>query len=149
MAVTYENTFSFILDKLENLVKEELPIPVQKVTLEEPLIKKGNESVRLIPNGTTLVSYGSHMEQREYSITIQYVFLDRRNQHKFLDHVMNQCSRLEALIHDNITITLGDTNSTRAFDLRMNEMEFDAEIEEEGFFIVEYDFTCQHIGNQA
>jgi hypothetical protein len=60
---------------------------------------------------------------------------------------MNQCSRLEALIHDNLTLTLAD--STIAFDLRMNDMDLDADIDEEGFFVAEYDFTCQHIGNVA
>ena len=34
--------------------------------------------------------------------------------HNFLDHVMNNSARLEALIHDNITITLAD--STTAFN---------------------------------
>ena len=94
-----------------------------------------------------MVEYASHMEQREYSITIQYVFTDRRENHNFLDHVMNQCSRLEALIHDNLTLTL--TDSTTAFDLRMNDMDLDVDIDEEGFFVVEYDFTCHHIGNVA
>ena len=58
---------------------------------------------------------------------------------------MNNSARLEALIHDNITITLAD--STTAFNLRMNEMDLDADTDEEGFFVVEYDFTCEHIGN--
>ena len=146
MAITYTNNFNNIMDKLMEIVKAEMPIPVQKPTLEQPLLK-ANESIRLIPNGSSLVEYASHMEQREYSITIQYVFTDRRENHSFLDHVMNNCSRLEALIHDNIVITL--TDSTTAFNLRMNDMELDAEIEEEGFFVVEYDFTCEHIGNVA
>ena len=147
MAVTYTNNFNNIMDKLMEIVKTEMPVPVQKTTTTQPLLK-ANESIRIIPNGSSLVEYASHMEQREYSITIQYVFTDRRDNHNFLDHVMNNCSRLEALIHDNITITL--TDSTTAFDLRMNNMELDAEIEgEEGFYVAEYDFTCQHIGNVA
>ena len=148
MAVTYTNNFNNIMDKLMETIKTEMPVPVQKTTTGQPLLK-ANESIRLIPNGSSLVEYASFMEQREYSITIQYVFQDRRESHNFLDHVMNNSSRLEALIHDNMTMTLGDTNSTRAFDLRMNDMELDADIDEEGFFVVEYDFSCQHIGNQA
>ena len=146
MAVTYTNNFNNIIDKLMEIIKTEMPVPVQKTTTDQPLLK-ANESIRLIPNGSSLVEYASFMEQREYSITIQYVFQDRRENHNFLDHVMNNCSRLEALIHDNLTITL--TDSTTAFDLRMNDMDLDAEIEEEGFFVVDYDFTCQHIGNVA
>ena len=148
MAVTYSNNFNFILDKLMEIIKTEMPVPVKKTTTGQPMLKS-NEFIRLIPNGSTLTTYASHMEQREYSVTIQYVFQDRRESHNFLDHVMNNSSRLEALIHDNLTITLGDTNSTRAFDLRMNDMELDVDIDEEGFFVVEYDFSCQHIGNQA
>ena len=148
MAVTYTNNFNNIMDKLMEVIKTEMPVPVQKSTSTQPMLKS-NESIRLIPNGSALVDYASHMEQREYSITIQYVFNDRRENHGFLDHVMNNCSRLEALVHDNITMTLNDTNSTRAFVLRMNDMDLDVDIDEEGFFIVEYDFTCQHIGNQA
>ena len=148
MAVTYSNNFNFILDKLMEIIKTEMPVPVQKTTTGQPMLK-ANEFIRLIPNGSSLVEYASFMEQREYSVTVQYVFQDRRENHNFLDHVMNNSSRLEALIHDNITMTLGDTNSTRAFDLRMNDMELDVDIDEEGFFVVEYDFSCQHIGNQA
>ena len=146
MAVTYTNNFNNIMDKLMEVIKAEMPVPVQKSTSTQPMLKS-NESIRLIPNGSSLVEYASFMEQREFSVTIQYVFQDRRESHNFLDHVMNNCSRLEALIHDNTTITLAD--STTAFDLRMNEMDLDVEIDEEGFFVVEYDFTCQHIGNQA
>ena len=144
MAVTYTNNFNNIMDKLMEIIKAEMPVPVQKSTTTQPLLKS-NESIRLIPNGSSLVEYASFMEQREFSVTIQYVFQDRRESHNFLDHVMNNSSRLEALIHDNTTITLAD--STTAFDLRMNEMDLDADIEEEGFFVVEYDFTCQHMGN--
>ena len=146
MAVTYENNFNFILDKLMEIIKTEMPVPVQKTTTGQPFWE-AIESIRLIPNGSSLVEYASFMEQREFSVTIQYVFQDRRESHNFLDHVMNNCSRLEALIHDNTTITLAD--STTAFDLRMNEMDLDVDIEEEGFFVAEYDFTCQHIGNVA
>ena len=146
MAVTYTNNFNNIMDKLMETIKAEMPVPVQKSTTAQPLLK-ANESIRIIPNGSSLVEYASHMEQREYSITIQYVFTDRRENHNFLDPVMNNCSRLEALIHDNLTLTL--TDSTTAFDLKMNEIELDAEIEEEGFFVAEYDFSCQHIGNVA
>ena len=144
MAVTYTNNFNNIMDKLEEIIKTEMPVPVQKATNEQPMLKS-NEFIRLIPNGSSLVEFASHMEQREFSITIQYIFQDKSESHNFLDHVMNNSARLEALIHDNITITLAD--STTAFNLRMNEMDLDADTDEEGFFVVEYDFTCEHIGN--
>ena len=144
MAVTYTNNFNNIMDKLEEIIKTEMPVPVQKATNDQPMLKS-NEFIRLIPNGSSLVEFASHMEQREFSITIEYIFQDKRESNNFLNHVMNNSSRLEALIHDNITITLAD--STTAFNLRMNEMDLDADTDEEGFFVVEYDFTCEHIGN--
>ena len=140
MAVTYVNNFNNIIDKLMETIKAEMPVPVQKTTEGQPMLK-ANESIRILPNGSSLVEYASHMEQREFSITIQYVFQDRRENHNFLDHVMNNCSRLEALIHDNLTLTLAD--STTAFDLRMNEMDLDVETDEEGFFVVEYDYKSK------
>ena len=146
MAVTYTNNFNNIVDKLMEIIKTEMPVPVQKTPTAQPLLK-ANESIRVIPNGSTLVEYASHMEQWEYDITIQYVFNDRRENQNFLDYVMNNCSRLEALIHDNLLLTLAD--STTAFDLKMNDMDLDVDIDEEGFFVVEYGFSCQHIGNVA
>lgn len=83
MAITYTNNFNNIIDKLMENIKTEMPIPVQKTTVEQPLLK-ANESIRIIPNGSSLVEYASHMEQREFSITIQYVFTDRRESHNFL-----------------------------------------------------------------
>ena len=70
MAIRYRNNFNNIIDKLMENIKTEMPIPVQKTTVEQPLLKT-NESIRIIPNGSSLVEYASHMEQREFSITIQ------------------------------------------------------------------------------
>ena len=127
------------------IVKAEMPIPVQKTTEGQPILK-ANESIRMIPNGSTLVEYASHMEQREFSVTIQYVFQDRRESHNFLDHVMNNCSRLEALIHDNITLTLAD--SSLAYNITMGVMTYSAEVEEyDDYHIVEWELSCTHSGN--
>ena len=112
MAVTYSNNFNNIIDKLMEIIKVEVPVPVVKATTKDPMLR-ANQSIRIIPNGSTLVTYASHMEQREYNMT------------------------------------LSDSNSTRAFDLRMDEMELDVDVDEEGYFVVEYSFSCQHIGNQA
>ena len=45
MAVTYTNNFNNIMDKLMETIKAEMPIPVQKATLADPLLK-ANESIR-------------------------------------------------------------------------------------------------------
>ena len=77
MAVTYVNNLNNIIDKLMETIKAEMPVPVQKTTEGQPMLK-ANESIRLIPNGSSLIEYASFMEQREFSVTIQYVFQDRR-----------------------------------------------------------------------
>ena len=78
MAVTYTNNFNNIIDKLMEIIKVEVSIPVVKAITKDPILQ-ANQSIRLIPNGATLVTYASHMEQREYSVTIQYIFIDILN----------------------------------------------------------------------
>ena len=39
MAITYTNNFNNIMDKLMEIVKAEMRIPVQKTSLEQPLLK--------------------------------------------------------------------------------------------------------------
>ena len=61
MAVTYSNNFNNIIDKLMEIIKVEVPVPVVKATTKDPMLK-ANQSIRIIPNGSTLVTYASHME---------------------------------------------------------------------------------------
>ena len=54
-------------------------------------------------------------------------------------------SRLESLIHDNVLMTLDDTNSTNAFNCRVESSSFDSSNSEE--HIVTWDYKCVHVGN--
>ena len=146
MAVSYTNNFNNIADKLLEVIKTEMPVPVNKTTATQPYLK-ANEFIRVVPIGSTIVEYAGFMEEREYEFNIKYIFQDRRENSGFLEHVMNNCSRFEALIHENQLITLAD--STRAFNLRLNDMELDSDDDQEGYFVVDYNFTCNHIGNQG
>jgi len=79
-------------------------------------------------------------------MTIQYIFLDKREDRNFLDHVMANTSQLEALIHDNITLTLAD--SSLAYNITMGVMTYSAEVEEyDDYHIVEWELSCTHSGN--
>ena len=51
---------------------------------------------------------------------------------------------IEALIHDNVAMTLSD--STRAFNCRFDSTELNAD-EETGIYVVVWDYKCQHLGN--
>ena len=46
MAVTYTNNFNNIMDKLEEIIKTEMPVPVQKATNEQPMLKS-NEFIKV------------------------------------------------------------------------------------------------------
>ena len=56
-------------------------------------------------------------------------------------------SILEALIHDNPTLTLA--NSTTAYNLMIGDLELNVEAEEEfeDYFISEWNFSCEHLSN--
>jgi hypothetical protein len=51
---------------------------------------------------------------------------------------------VEALIHDNVAMTLSD--SSQAFNCRFESTELNAD-EETGVYIVVWDYKCQHLGN--
>jgi hypothetical protein len=61
--------------------------------------------------------------------------------------VFNQISILEALIHDNPTLSLAD--STTAYNLRSgsNEMGIEVEEEYEDYYAISWNFSCEHLNN--
>ena len=62
--------------------------------------------------------------------------------------MFNQVSILEALVHDNIALTLSD--STRAHNLSLETMELDVEEEDfEDYFIVQWALSLIYTGNQG
>ena len=52
-------------------------------------------------------------------------------------------SRTEALIHDNVTMTLSD--SSIAYNCRMQSTELNAG--DEDMYVVEWEYKCMHLGN--
>ena len=66
---------------------------------------------------------------------------------KALDHILRYVSRVESLIHDNMTMTLSDTNSTRAFNCRVDSCSLNQGDENE--YIVVWDYQCIHMSNIA
>ena len=46
MAVTYTNNFNNIMDKLMETIKAEMPVPVQKTTSTQPLLK-ANDAIEV------------------------------------------------------------------------------------------------------
>ena len=143
MAVTFTNNFKLILDKLESIIETEFKgaLPVYKGNA----IPKGvNQAIQFIPVGSELSEYNTTSETREFTIEIRFIFNEANVNETALDHILRQVSRIEALIHDNVSMTLSDSSSE--FNCRFESTELNAE-EESGIYVVLWDYKCQHLGN--
>ena len=143
MAVSFSNNWKLILDKLESLLETEFKwaLPVYKGNS----IPKGvNQAIQLLPTGSVLSEYNATSEIREFTTEIRFIFNEANVNETALDHILRQVSRIEALIHDNVTMTLSDNSD--AFNCRFQSTELNAD-EESGIYVVEWDYKCQHLGN--
>ena len=143
--VTFTNNWKNILDALESILESEFKgaLPIYKGNA----IPKGiNQALQLIPASSSLSEYNTTSETREFTIDIRFVFNEANVNETALDHILRQDSRIEALIHDNVTMTLSDSSS--AFNCRFDSTELNAD-EESGIYVVEWDYKCQHLGNIA
>ena len=143
MAVNFTNNWKNILDKLESVLETEFKgaLPVYKGNT----VPKGvNQAVQLIPTGSILSEYNITSETREFSITVRFIFAEVNVKETALDHILRYVSRIEALIHDNMSMTLSD--SSDAFNCRFESTELNSD-EESGIYITEWAWKCQHLGN--
>ena len=141
MAVSFTNIWKNILDKLENTLRTEFKgaLPIYRGN-KAPA---GSTYLQLNPVGSELLEYNVTSETREFTIQILYYFLEANVKDSALDHILRMVSRIEALIHDNTAMTL--TDSTRAFNCRMQSTELNAG--EEDMYVVEWEYKCMHLGN--
>ena len=143
MPVTFTNNFTNILDKLRNILRTEfkgaLPIYVGHESAQA-----SSQFIRLDPIGSELTEYNTNGEIREYTVNMYYYFLDKNIKKTSLDHVLRYISRIEALIHDNISMTLSD--STNSFNCRVESTALNT-LEEENEYVVEMVWKGQHLGN--
>ena len=141
--VTFTNNWKNILDALESILESEFKgaLPVYKGNT----IPAGvNQALQLIPTGSVLSEYNTTSETREFTIEVRFIFNEANVKETALDHILRQVSRIEALIHDNVAMTLSD--STRAFNCRFESTDLNAD-EESGIYVVVWDYKCQHLGN--
>ena len=144
MAVTYTNVWKQILTALMSKIKAEMKCPVFSGFDDT---SKANQFIRLIPLGSTQGDVTKFSEHRTFDIDIRYYFLSRNNA-QFQDYVLNQVSILEALIHDNITLTLSD--DTKAVDVTLGDLDFNVEVEEyDDYMVAQWSLNCTHFGNTA
>ena len=143
MAVTYKNNWKNIITALMSKIRAEMKCPVFSGFDEE---NKSNQFIKLSPNGSEQGDVTKFSEHRTFNISIQY-YIMRQNNSQFQNYVLNQVSILEALIHDNPTLSLAD--STTAYNLMIGNLELDVEPDEEleDYFIAGWEFSCEHLSN--
>ena len=143
MAVNFTNNWKNILDKLESILETEFKgaLPVYK---GKDIPKGVNQGLQLIPTGSVLTEYNATSETREFSITVRYVFAEANVNERALDHILRQISRIEALIHDNVAMTLSD--SSNAFNCRFESTDLNTD-DESGIYVTEWAWKCQHLCN--
>ena len=142
MAVTYTNNWKNILTSLMSKIRSEMKCPVYSNWYEDA---KANQFIRILPTGSSQGDKATHMEVREFDMDCQYYFM-RRKDSKFQDYVLNQVSILEALVHDNITLTLAD--DSKAVDVTLGDLDFNVEVEGyEDYMVAQWNLTCTHFGN--
>ena len=146
MATSFENNWKNILDKLESVIRAEFKntLPTYRGFDNEPA---GSQYLRLIPEGSDLIEYNTTAETREFSINMMLHFKSANIKEKAIDHILRLVSRLESLIHDNVVMTLNDTNNSKIFNCRAESTSFDSSNPEE--HIVTWDYKCVHVGNIA
>ena len=145
MPTTFTSNFTNILNKLRDKLRTEfkgtLPVYIGHEQKEQ-----GSQYMRLDPIRSDLTSFNLSSEIREYSISIFYYFADPNVNKTSLDHVLRYVSRIEALIHDNITMTLDDANNTNCFNCRIVSTELNAQ-DNENEYVVQFEWKGQHQGN--
>ena len=147
MPVTFTNNFKNKLDKLRNVLRTEfkgtLPIYIGHETKEV-----ATQYLRLDPIGSTLNEYSISSEMREFQVNMFYYFADPNVNKSSLDHVLRFVSRIEALIHDNISMELGDTPATNCFNCRIESTELNA-LDDENEYVVQFEWRGQHLANMG
>ena len=143
MAVSFTNNWKNILDKLEYTIRNEFKgaLPVYRGN-QAPA---GTTYLQLNPTGSELLEYNVTSETREFTIQVLYYFLEANVKDSALDHILRTVSRIEALIHDNVTITLAD--DTNIHNCRMQSTELNAG--DDDMYVVEWEWKCIHQGNFA
>ena len=145
MAVTFTNNWKNILDKLESILEAEFKgaLPVYKGNS----VPKGiNQALKLTPLSSVLNEYNTNSETREFTVSVQFIFAEANIRETALDHVLRYVSRIEALVHDNITLELAD--STKAIDITLGDLDFNVEVEGyDDYMVAQWSLTCTHFGN--
>tara|TARA_Y100001973_G_C5192144_1_gene331677 strand:- start:1625 stop:2059 length:435 start_codon:yes stop_codon:yes gene_type:complete len=142
MAVTFTNNFKNILDKLESVIKTEFKGALPTCVGYDKM--HGSQYLRIVPESSSLLTLMTDSEERQYNIKLIYYFDEKMINTKTIDHILRYTSRIEALIHDNVIMTLSD--STTALNCKIQSTQINAE-QGDGIHTVEMEWQCSHVGN--
>ena len=142
MAITPENTFKKILDKLESIIKDEfkgaLPTCVGYDNMH------GSQYLRILPTSSEQISLFQNSEERRYNIELIYYFDEKVVNVKSMEHILRYVSRIEALIHNNLIMTLSDWSKALNCSIQSTELSPNTD---EGIYVATMDWNCNHVGN--
>ena len=141
MATSFTNNWKNILDKLTSVFRDEFKGSLKIYVGSSQ--DAGNQYLRIDPLQSNLLEYNATSETREFSISMTYHFRDANAKNKALDHILRYVSRIESLVHDNMSMTLSD--SSNLFNCRVESCQLNQGDENE--YIVVWDYKCQHLGN--
>ena len=141
MAITFTNNWKNILDKLQNVLRDEFKGSLR--VYRGKVASAGNQYITLIPLGTNITNYNVSSEIREFFVNLEYHFRDANINEQALDHVTRVVSRVEALMQNNISMTLAD--NSEAFNCRIESTDLGGGDESE--YVVIMSWQCQQLGN--
>ena len=142
MAVSFTNNFKNILDQLRNVLRTEFKGALPTCVGYDKM--HGTQYLRILPEGSELLSFMTDSEEREYRIKLIYYFDEKMVNTKTTDHILRYTSRVEALIHDNIIMTLSDSSTASNCRIQSTELNTDTD---SGIYTVEMEWRCNHVGN--
>ena len=143
MPVTFTNNWKNILDKLRSILRAEYGNTLPVFVGDEDS-STSSQYIRLDPQSSELLDYMVTSETRGFTVNVFYVFSGANVKKTALDHILRFVSRTEAVIHDNLIMTLSD--SSKAIDCKFESTELGTD-EEENVYIVSWVWKCQHTGN--
>ena len=142
MPTSFTNNWKNILDKLQNIIRDEFKNALPCYTGFDD-DANGSQYLILVPDGSTMLEYSTSSEEREFSINMVLHFKNANIKGAAIDQILRLVSRLESLIKDNMIMTLAD--SSKAINCRVESTGFDPSNSEEHIVTMEY--RCQHVGN--
>lgn len=143
MAISFENNWKNILDKLTSVLRDEYGNTMPIFTGEQDNAP-GNQYIRLDPIGSSLMGYSLNSQNREFEIIISYVSASANVKKTALEHILRFTERTKAVVQSNMSMVLSD--GTRAINCRLDSEVLDSGTGDNSY-IVTWSWKCEHQSN--